>query len=97
MKSSLENKYSDISTFEDFRLERERLIFRSRLIETKLNLTYLQLRKMFSVSNLFFSFAKETVLPKIADYLGDLIQKVVKENAPVPDNDQEGEKERVQR
>jgi hypothetical protein len=79
MKSNRESKYPEISSFEDLRLERELLIFRSRLIESKLNLTYLHIREMYSVSNLFFSFAKETVFPKIAEYLGELIKKVGRE------------------
>lgn len=79
MKSNQKYNYSEISSFEDFRLEREQLIFKSRLIESKLNLTFLHIREMFSVSNLFFAFAKETVLPKISDFIGELIKKVGKE------------------
>ena len=89
MKNSYDNKYSEISSFEDFRIERERLIFRSKLIEAKLNLTYLQVSKMFSVSNQFFSIAKEVVLPKISDFLGNLIKKVEKETIPESDNNQD--------
>jgi hypothetical protein len=76
MKSNQKYNYSEISSFEDLRLERERLIFRSRLIESKLSLNYLHIREMYSVSNLFFSFAKETILPKISDFIGELIRKV---------------------
>jgi hypothetical protein len=79
MKSNRENKYSHISSFEDLRLEREHLIFKSRLIESKLNLTYLHIKEMYSVSNLFTSFAKETIFPKISDFIGELIKKVAKE------------------
>jgi hypothetical protein len=89
MKNYYDNKYSEISSFEDFRIERERLIFKSILIEAKLNLTYLQVRKMFSVSNLLFSFAKEAILPKISDFLGTLIKKLEKEPVTEPGNDPE--------
>jgi hypothetical protein len=76
MKRNMESKYSHISSFEDFRAERDRLIFRNRLIESKLSLNYLHIREMYSVSNLFFSFAKETIFPKISDFIGELIRKV---------------------
>jgi hypothetical protein len=85
MKRNRESKYPEIVSFEDLRLERERLIFRSRLIETKLSLTYLHIREMYSFSNIFFSFAKETVFPKISDYLGELIRKAGKEPDDQPD------------
>jgi len=79
MKNYYNNKYSEISSFEDFRIERERLIFKSMLIEAKLSLTYMHIKEMYSVSNLFFSFAKESVFPKISDFIGELIKKVGKE------------------
>lgn len=87
MKSNRKYNYEEISSFEDLRAERERLIFRSRLIESKLSLTYLHIREMYSVSNLFFSFAKESVFPKIADYLGELIRKAGKESDDEQNND----------
>jgi hypothetical protein len=89
MKSNRENKYSHISSFEDLRLEREHLIFRSKLIESKLSLNYLHIREMYSVSNLFFSFAKETILPKISDFIGELIRKVGSDPDGEPVKDQE--------
>ena len=79
MKSKRENKYSHISSFEDLRLEREHLIFKSRLIESKLSLTYMHIKEMYSFSNLFFSFAKEAIFPKISDFLGELIKRTGKE------------------
>jgi hypothetical protein len=89
MKSNRENKYSHISSFEDLRLEREHLIFRSKLIESKLSLNYLHIREMYSVSNLFFSFAKETILPKISDFIGELIREVGSDPDGEPVKDQE--------
>jgi len=78
MKKHNNSHYSEISSFEDFRLESEMLKLRSKFIEAKLNLTYLQIRKIFSVSNLFSSVAKDVVLPKISDFLNVLIGKVEK-------------------
>jgi hypothetical protein len=79
MKSDREYKYSEISSFEDLKAERERLIFRSRLLESRMSLTFLHIREMYSVSNLFIAYAKETVLPKISDFVGELIKKIGRE------------------
>jgi hypothetical protein len=79
MKSDPKYYYSEISSFDDLRAEKERLIFRSRLIESKLRLNYLHIREMYSVSNLFISFAKETIIPKISDFIGELIKEIGKE------------------
>jgi len=89
MKSNQKYDYSEISSFEDFRAERERLIFRSRLIESKLSLNYLHFREMYSVSNLLISFAMETVLPKISDFIGELVKKIWRE----PDAETEKQQE----
>ena len=70
------NKYCKISSFEDFRSEREQLKFRSKLIEAKLSLNYLEVGRMFSLSNLFTSLVKDVVLPKISEFLGVLIDKI---------------------
>ena len=78
MKKHNDSHYSEISSFEDFRLESEMLKLRSKLIEAKLNLTYLQIMKIFSVSNLISSVAKDVVLPKISDFLNVLISQVGK-------------------
>jgi len=90
MKSNQKFNYSDISSFEDFQRERDRLIFKTRLIESKLSLTYLHIREMYSASNLFFSFAKATILPKISDYIGDLIRRVEKEPDAETSKEQKG-------
>jgi hypothetical protein len=80
MKNKLDNKYSGISSFEDFRYEKEKLMFRSKLAEVKLNIAYLQVSRMFSVSNLLFSLFRGAVLPKISDFLGALIKKTEKKD-----------------
>lgn len=85
MKSTRGHRYSDIESFDDFNFEQERLVFRSKLIEAKLHLSYLEIIKIFSVSNLFFSLAKEVFLPRITDFLGGLIQTA--EKAAAEDNE----------
>ena len=71
-------KYSEIKSFEDFRFEKERLILKSSFIETKINYNFISIQKVFSVSNLFFSMAKEVVLPKMSSLLNDWLKKEAK-------------------
>jgi hypothetical protein len=78
MKKLNDSHYSEISSFDDFRHEKEMLKLRSKFIEAKLNLTYLQIRRIFSVSNLLSSMAKDVVLPRISDFLNGLISQVGK-------------------
>ncbi len=84
-------KYSEISSFDDFHSEKEKLKSRSELAEAKLRLTQSEVRKMFSVASQFFSLAREVVLPKISDLINVLIKKVRKEPPSEPDNIPEGE------
>ena len=79
MKRSKDHHYSEISSFEDLRLEKERLKLKSKLIEARINMDILLIRKTFSVSNLILSFSREFVLPEIFDFLGDLSNKVENE------------------
>jgi hypothetical protein len=62
--------YSEITSFEDLRLERTRLILKSRLLETRINMNLDGILEAFSFSTLALSLAKEYILPKIADILG---------------------------
>jgi hypothetical protein len=64
MKEKNSNPFSEISSFEDFKLEKERLLLKSKLIETRINLSILLISKVFSFSNLIFSVIKQYVLPK---------------------------------
>ena len=73
MKRSKDHHYSEISSFEDLRLEKERLKLKSKLIEAKINMHFLLIRKTFSVSNLVLSLAREFVLPKISGILEDIL------------------------
>ena len=68
--------YSEITTFEDFRLERERLKLKRQIIEAKLNLEYLRIGRIFSFANLIVPFAKEYLLPKISGLIEILIGKI---------------------
>lgn len=76
MKSNNNHQYAEIDSFEDFKVEKERLIMKRKLIEARLNFSYLKITNLFSFSNLIFAFAKETILPKLSTILGKLIKKV---------------------
>ena len=82
MKRNKENHYSEISSFEDLQFEKERLVLKSKLIETRIKLDILLIRKVLSASNLVYSFTKEFVLPKISDFLRNLSDKVENEVTP---------------
>jgi hypothetical protein len=75
MKKNNDSYYSDLTSFEDFRLERTRLILKSRLIETRINLNFEGIRETFSLSGLVFSMLKELFFSKIGDILGILTKK----------------------
>jgi hypothetical protein len=62
--------YPDIISFEDLQLERTRLILKSRLLETRINMNLAGIRETFSFPGLVLSLLKESLLPKIADILG---------------------------
>jgi len=64
MKENYFHPYSDISSFKDFHPEKERLLLKRKLIETRIDLGFFYLRKAFSFSNMIFSLVKEYVLPK---------------------------------
>jgi len=89
----IHNKYSEISSFDDFHTEKEKLKSRGELVESRLSLTQSEVRKMFSVAGQFFSLAREVVLPKISELINVLIKKVRKEASAAPDDTQEGDAE----
>jgi len=76
MKTRHNHPYSDIASFEDFQLEKERLLMKRKLIETRLKLSYVRISNTFSITNTIFSTAKEFFLPKISNLLGWLLNKV---------------------
>jgi len=69
MKTS-DGKYSGISSFEDFRREKELLQLRGRIVDARLSLTFLQIKQNFSPSNLLMSLAREYIVPEVAKFLG---------------------------
>jgi len=61
MKRNDDYHYSGIGSFEDLRLERARLILKSKLIGTKIKIDILQTRELFSVSALVLSLARKYI------------------------------------
>jgi len=61
MKRNNDYHYSGITSFEDLRLERARLILKSKLIETKIRIDILETRELFSVSALLLSLARKYI------------------------------------
>jgi hypothetical protein len=70
MKNSQTSRFDEISSFEDFRLEIERQKLKRHLIEAKLSLDFSRITRLFSISNLIISYAKEYLLPRITDFIG---------------------------
>lgn len=64
MKRISSHQYHHISSFEDFRREKEMLGLKARIIEIKLSLTYYNFKKSFSPLNLVLSLVKEFLLPR---------------------------------
>ena len=89
----IHNKYSEISSFDDFHTEKEKLKSRGEMVESRLSLTQSEVRKMFSVAGQFFSLASEVVLPKISELINVLIKKVRKEAFAAPGDTHEGDTE----
>lgn len=73
MKINNDHPYHSIASFEDFRLERDRLILKSRLIEAKINMEMILMRQFFSVPNLVLQLARELILPKIKWILEEIL------------------------
>jgi hypothetical protein len=70
MKKNNDSYYSELTSFEDLRLERTRLLLKSRLLETRISLNLEGIRETFSFSGLAFSIVKEFLFSKIGDIVG---------------------------
>jgi len=70
------HKFSDIESFDDFRYETDRLVLKSRLVETRLQISFHDITSGFTLSGLIFSLARTLVMPKLSDLLGFLMRKI---------------------
>jgi hypothetical protein len=65
MKKNNDYYYSGITSFEDLRLERSRLILKGKLIETKIQIDILQTKEVFSISALVLSLVRKYIPQQI--------------------------------
>lgn len=74
MKRNNDYHYSGITSFEDMRLERSRLILKSKLIETKIEIDIIQTKEVLSVSTLVLSFARKFVPKEIYAFIEAILK-----------------------
>lgn len=72
--------YSHISSFEDFRAEREQLLMKKELLEVRIKLSYMKLRNAISFTDSIISLANEYVIPKIKNLIGGFFKKHEEKN-----------------
>lgn len=65
MKKNNDYYYSGITSFEDLHTERARLILKSKLIETKIQIDILQTKEVFSISALVLSLVRKYIPQEI--------------------------------
>jgi hypothetical protein len=80
MKKNNRYRYSEIISFEDFQYEKDRLIFKKRLIETKLDYRFSLIKDAFSAARFFPYLAKDILWPKVLSFIRDLTNKGEAEN-----------------
>jgi hypothetical protein len=71
MKTNSDDHYNAITSFDDFQREKEILILKSKLIETRINMEIAVIRQVLSVTNMVLSFAKEFIMPRITTIIQD--------------------------
>jgi hypothetical protein len=71
MKTNSDDRYNAITSFDDFQREKEILILKSKLIETRINMEIAVIRQVLSVTNMVLSFAKEFIMPRITTIIQD--------------------------
>lgn len=79
MKNKNRHIYSSIKSFEDFKIEKDRLLIKKEIIEARIKLSFKQFSHIFSISNTIFSISKDFILPSISSLLSWLLKKVEKQ------------------
>jgi hypothetical protein len=69
MKRNNDHYYSGITSFEDIRLEKARLILKGKLMESKLNMDLIQLKETFSISAIVLAFARKFIPQNLTEIL----------------------------
>lgn len=70
MKRNNDHYYSEITSFEDIRIEKARLILKGKLISSKINIDLILVKERLSLSGLMLSMAGEFILPRIGKIIG---------------------------
>lgn len=65
MKRNNDYHYSSISSFEDLHLEKARLIMKSRLLESKINIDIIRIREAFSITTVIVTVIKKIIPSEI--------------------------------
>lgn len=75
MKKNNYYNISEISSFEDIRIERARLNLRSKLIETKIKIDIIQTKEALPLSALLLSVARKFVPQDIYEIVEGIIKR----------------------
>ena len=80
MKKDNRSHYTEISSIEDIKLEKMRLMLKGKLLESRMSLDLRQVRRKFSLAAIAASFAGSFVLPRISDLIAVILKKAEKES-----------------
>jgi hypothetical protein len=69
MKRNSNNKYRSVSSFEDIRREKQILLLRGKILDARLSLDFLEIKKSVTPSAIISSVAKKYLLPEVASIL----------------------------
>jgi hypothetical protein len=75
MKKNNYYNISEISSFEDIRIERARLNLRSKLIETKIKIDIIQTKEALPLSALLLSVARKFIPQDIYEIVEGIIKR----------------------
>lgn len=77
MRNSNHKKYAGISSFNDFSVEKGRLVQKSKKIRERIDVSFRVISKMASVSTQIFTLAKEIIVPKVSELFKGWLNKNV--------------------
>jgi hypothetical protein len=80
MRRYSSENYTGITSLEEIRLEKSRLLLKGKLLESRIALDVGGVREKFSLAALVASFARSFILPRVSDLLGSLLKTVEKES-----------------
>jgi hypothetical protein len=80
MRRYSSDSYTGITSLEEIRLEKSRLLLKGKLLESRIALDVGGVREKFSLAALAASFARSFILPRVSDLLGSILKTVEKES-----------------